>query len=179
MHWNLESELNESKKKTLELLQKSEEDRHLSDERKSNLEGTLAELQTKQDDLTLQLSRKKEVEEEFLAALSSLEEMKESTSKGEIQIANLRSQLLAVAEKKDGQLSDLQRQLSAMAEEKKSQLANLQDQLSSIGEGKKILEEENKCLRTELYKRTLGSEEEKVILDWSSEHQKKLSHTEQ
>jgi chromosome segregation ATPase len=91
--------------------------------------------------------------------------MKESTSEGEMQIAELSSQFLAVAEEKDDQLSDIQRQLSAMAEEKRSQLATLQDQLSSIAEGKKILEDENKSLQTELDRRALVSEEVKVRLE--------------
>jgi chromosome segregation ATPase len=161
----LESELNESKKRSLELLQKSEEDWCLWDEKKSNLEGTLAELQTEHEDLMLKLSRKKALEEESRATMPPLEEMKESTSEGEMQIAELSSQFLAVAEEKDDQLSDIQRQLSAMAEEKRSQLATLQDQLSSIAEGKKILEDENKSLQTELDRRALVSEEVKVRLE--------------
>jgi chromosome segregation ATPase len=144
----LQSELNESKKRTQELLQKSEVDQRLWDEEKSTLEGTLAELQTKHDDLMLQSSRSKALEEEILSTMSCLEEMKESTSKGEAQIANSRSQLLAVAEEKDGQLSDVQKQLSAMTEEKMNKLACLQDQLSSIAARKKLLEEENKSLQT-------------------------------
>jgi hypothetical protein len=94
-----------------------------------------------------------------------LEEIKESTATGEVQIANLRSQLLAVEEEKDSQLSNTQRQLLAMEEEKKSQLAILQDQLSSISAGKKFLQEENKYLQTELDRITLVSEEEKVRLE--------------
>jgi chromosome segregation ATPase len=117
------------------------------------------------EDLMLQSSRNKALEEELFSTKSCLEEIKESTAKGEVQIANLRSQLLDVEEEKDAQLSDIQRQLLAMAEEKKSQLASLQDELSFMSAGKIFLEEENKSLQTELDKRTSVSEEEKVRLE--------------
>ena len=113
----------------------------------------------------LQLPRNKALEEELLSAMSSLEEMKESHSEGEVQIASLSSQLLDVAKEKDGQLSDLHRQLSTMEEEKNGQIVSLLDQLSSIAAGKKLLEAENKSLQTELDIRTLVLEADKVSLE--------------
>ena len=49
----------------------------------------------------LQISRTKALEEELLTTKSSLEEMKQSASRGEQQIANVRCQLLTIADKKE------------------------------------------------------------------------------
>jgi chromosome segregation ATPase len=117
------------------------------------------------EDLMVQSSRNIALEEELLSTKSSLEEIKESTATGEVQITNLRNQALAVEEGKDSQLSHIQKQLLAMAEEKKNQLASLQDELSSISAGKMFLEEETMCLQTELDRTTLVAEEEKVRLE--------------
>jgi len=117
------------------------------------------------EDLMVQSSRNKALEEELLSTKSSLEEIKESTATGEVQITNLRNQLLAVEEEKESQLSHIQRQLLAMAEEKKNQLASLQDELSSISAGKMFLEEETMSLQTELDRTTLVAKEEKVRLE--------------
>lgn len=114
--------------------------------------------------LLLEISRNKALEEELLSTKSSLEEMKESASKGEQQIAKLGSEILAVAKEKDGQIIDIQSQLLAMVEEKGSQLAGLQDQLSSLAAAKMFLAGENTSLQTELDKRTLVSKEEKSSL---------------
>lgn len=117
------------------------------------------------EDLTVEQSRNKAFEEKLLSAKSSLEEIKESAATSEVEIANLRSQLLAVEEENNAQLSDIQKQLSAREEEKKNQLASLQDQLSFIAAEKMILGEENKYLRTQLERRTSVSKEEKVSLE--------------
>ena len=94
--------------------------------------------------------------------MTSLKEMKESASKSEEEISNLRRQILAVVEEKNIKLSDVQKQLSTMIEEKKIMLACLQDEISSISSTNEILEEENRSLETELDRKTLLLEKEKV-----------------
>jgi chromosome segregation ATPase len=209
----LESKLTDSKEKALELCSKIEKDRRQWDAEKNNLEGTVAEQQTKLDlidigrellsqrntelstevqslttelvaaksaydeatvhlnkikeekealdeKLMLQISRNNALEEELLSTKSSFEEMKESASKGEQQIIKLQSQLLAVAEEKDGQIFDIQSRFSAMEEEKRGQLADLHDRLSPLAEAKMLLEEKN----AKLERRQLVLEEEQLCL---------------
>ena len=116
----------------------------------THLNNIKEEKEALDEKLTTQLSRNYALELELLSTKSSLEEMKESASKRELQIANLQSHLLAVAEKKDGQIFDIQSQLSAMAEEKQSQLADLQDELSALIEAKMFLDEKNVKLEREI-----------------------------
>ena len=84
------------------------------------------------ENLMLEISRNKALEEELLSTKSYLEEIKESASTGEQQIAKLRNEVLAVAKEKDGEIIDIHSQLLAMAEE----IAGLQDQLSSLAAAK-------------------------------------------
>lgn len=114
--------------------------------------------------LMVELSRNKALEEEFRSTKSPLEEMKESACKGGQQNHNVWSELLDFAREKDDQIIDMQSQLLAMVEEKRTLLADLQCQLSVLAAAKMFLEEENNYLRTELDRRTLVTEEEKVSL---------------
>jgi DNA repair exonuclease SbcCD ATPase subunit len=114
--------------------------------------------------LMLQLSRNKALEEELRSTKSSLEEMKDSAFKGEKQMHDVWSELLAFAKEEDDQIIDIQSELLAMVEEKRSLIVDLQCQLSFLAAAKMFLDEENNSLRTELDRRTLVSEEEKVKL---------------
>lgn len=114
--------------------------------------------------LVVELSRNKALEEELSSTKSSLEEMKESACKGGQQNHNAWSELLDFARENDDQIIDIQSQLLAMVEEKRTLLADLQCQLSVLAAAKMFLEEENNYLRTELDRRTLVAEEEKVSL---------------
>lgn len=114
--------------------------------------------------LMIQLSRNKALEEELRSTKSSLEEMKESASKGEQQIHDVWSQLLAFAKEEDDQIFDIQGQLLTMIEEKSGLIADLQDQLSYLAAAKMFVDEENNSLQIELDRRALVSEQEKVTL---------------
>jgi hypothetical protein len=94
---DLESELTETKKRTQELLQKFEQDRHLWDDEKRNSEGTLAELQTKLELMAREKRLQNHINEDLSTKLLSLkDQLREYNAKlvymeDERQMLNARS----------------------------------------------------------------------------------------